>query len=97
MKYKRKLTLDQLIREMSEAVHPYGRTVQRDTISDIADLVECQETASKNKTWFERFWGIRLSGTVMCRTHDFGEYERDTIERYRIMWSEQSGWTFEEI
>lgn len=97
MKYKRNLTLAQLIREMSEASHPYGRIVQRDTISDIADLTECQEAAKTQETWFERYWGIRISGTVMCRTHDFGEWERDTIDRYRIMWSEYSGWTFEEI
>ena len=97
MNYKRKLTLAQLIREMREATGPYGRTVQINTISDIADLVECQEETAMAETWFERYWGIRHTGTVMCRTHDFGKWESDTIDRYRIMWSEQSGWTIEEI
>lgn len=97
MNYKRHLSLAQLIRLLSEAAHPYGRTVQRDTISDIADLVDCQEMASKEGTWFERYWGIHHSGTVMCRTHDLGERESAIVDRYRIMWSEQSGWTIEEI
>lgn len=97
MTYKRKLSLAQLIREMRVATEPYGWTAQRDTISDIADIVECHEMVSKEGSWFERFWGLRHSGTVMSRTHDFGVWERDTIDRYRIMWSEQSLWTIEEI
>ena len=97
MKYLRKLTLAQLIREMREAVSSYGRTTLINTISDIADIIECQELARKENSWFERFWGIRHTGTVMCRTHDFGEWEEGTVDRYRIMWSEESGWTLEEI
>ncbi|MDE7432936.1 MAG: hypothetical protein K2N34_13615 [Lachnospiraceae bacterium] len=97
MKYSRQLTLAHLIREMREASASYGRSTQIDTISDIADIIECQELAFKENTWFERFWGLRHSGTVMCRTQDFGEWEDGTVDRYRIMWSEQSGWTFEEL
>ena len=97
MNYKRKLTLAQLIREMHNAAVNFGRLVQRDTITDIADIVECHDNAFKNNTYFERYWGIKHSGTIMSRTSDFGEWESYIEVRYRIMWSENSNWTFEEL
>ncbi len=97
MNYKRKLTFAQLIKLMHDVTSKYGRLSQRDTILDIADLSESFEIAIQSTTFLERFWGIRHTGTVMCRNCDFGDWESQIEERFRIMWSENSGWTFEEL
>lgn len=97
MDYKRKLTFAQLIRLMSGVTSKYGRFTQRGTLTDIADLWESYQKALLNSSYVERFWGVRFEGTILVRTCDFGEWERLIEERYRIMWSENSGWTFEEL
>lgn len=97
MKYIRNLTFAQLIRYMHKATSTHGRTTQRDTISDIADLQECYENAIKRNSYVERFWGIKYDGTIMCRTCDFGVFENNIIDRYRILWSEHSNWAIEEL
>lgn len=97
MNYQRNLTFAQLIKLMQQVTANYARLTQRDTISDIADLAECLDMAIENSTYLERFWAIRDSGTVMCRTADFGDWDHFIVERYRIMWSENSKWTFEEL
>lgn len=97
MDYKRNLTFAQLIKLMHQVTANYGRLTQRDTIFDIADLSVCYEAAIEHSTYVERWWGVRDSGTVMCRTPDFGDWEHAIVERFRIMWSENSKWTFEEL
>lgn len=97
MNYKRKLSFAQLIRLMREVLTNYGLSTCKDAISDIADLSECYELAKQSNSYVERFWGIKDTGTVMCRTCDFGIWEGHIVERFRIMWSENSEWTFEEL
>ncbi|MDE6695923.1 MAG: hypothetical protein K2K25_03500 [Muribaculaceae bacterium] len=95
MNYKRRLTFAQLIKLMHDVTSKYGRLTQRDTITDIADLSDSLEIAIKNSTYVERFWGIRSTGTVMTSTPNFEDRYNQIQELYRIMWSENSGWTFD--
>ncbi len=97
MDYKRNLTFAQLIKLMHQVTANYGRLTQRDTITVIADLTECLDIVIEFSSYVERWWGIRENGTVMTRTPDFGDWEHLIVQRYRIMWSENSKWTFEEL
>lgn len=86
-----------LIKEMHKIAGNYGRTAQRDTILDIADLYDCYVLADGNQSSVTRFWGIGMTGTTMCRTADFGDKEKDTSEKYIITWGNLSNWSIEEL
>lgn len=97
MSCKRNLTTTQLVLEIHKAVSAYGRGVQRNTIIDIADLIESQEIARKYKSGMERYWGVTYITTIMSRSNYFDEWEGDIEERYRITWNAKSLWSIEEL
>lgn len=97
MRYQRNLTFEKLINVIWKETSNYGRSTQRDIIKDIADLSGCHDIALESSSWFERYLGIKYNGTVMTRNPDFGIWESDIVDSYRITWSKDTEWAIEEL